>query len=350
MYLFILNSIFAYITMSSKYIEELIADSGHFGCNDFANLTPIIISNLNPPSSSPSMFYFGSIKYVHFVVKITIYEKSLLERIQKNKSTLITYDLNEKIIKRLKKDIIEKNKSLGIIECFYTKICNTSIKRLYETKHGEYLIGKIYNPHRSYHDKYSIIVMERCHETLQDFLLRVQNMPFMLKILKSMLFQITHTLYVLQTLYPKYSHRDLHQQNIMIKYDNLFIQDTISITQYIKMNIEGMEYYIPYFGVIPKIIDFEHNYIPTIGISDDEPLFKELNKFPEITTDTSYLFEMIKQSIWDKMESGTKSLLTIIFGDINMSYLDIIKKDIFDEYRQRVDMRNVMHELANVDA
>ncbi len=108
-------------------------------------------------------------------------------------------------------------------------------------------------------NKCSFLFLEMCDLNLTVFLEKYIENSINYEIFKSILFQIIFTIYVITKIYPGFHHYDLHTDNIMLKID-----DNVDLNElkYIEYTVENKKYYLPYFGITIRIIDFENAAIP----------------------------------------------------------------------------------------
>lgn len=109
-------------------------------------------------------------------------------------------------------------------------------------------------------NKCTFLVMEQCDITLSDFLVRYVDMPINFDILRTILFRVIFTLWMIKKIYPQFHHYDLHIDNILLKIEK-YIPD-----QYIQHIVGKTNFYLPDYGITPKIIDFEYAVIPEANI------------------------------------------------------------------------------------
>lgn len=114
-------------------------------------------------------------------------------------------------------------------------------------------------------DVVNMTALERCNITFYSVLLSYYDSPSEFVQMKSFLFMIIYTLYQLNRIYPGFMHNDLHVNNIMFKYDDGFRLD-VQKMQTLKFHVDNTVYSTPYFGIIPKIIDFGLASVPSRGI------------------------------------------------------------------------------------
>jgi len=126
------------------------------------------------------------------------------------------------------------------------------------------------------HDKISYIVLDRCDITFGDLIEGIKDSPIDIAIIKSLLFQIVHTLFVITRVYPEFRHGDLHANNVMIKYNDS-LNFNLARPEFRLFRVNGKDYYVPYFGMTAKIIDFGYSTLPEENIvsvaTDDKGLY-----------------------------------------------------------------------------
>lgn len=111
----------------------------------------------------------------------------------------------------------------------------------------------------------AIEIMEECDMSLTSFINSYRDTPADFIQLKSVLFMVIYTLYRIQKKYPGFRHNDLHTDNVMIKIDREFDWKHTKPRFLVFMD-DGVKYTVPYFGYVPKIIDFGFSEIPELGI------------------------------------------------------------------------------------
>lgn len=105
-------------------------------------------------------------------------------------------------------------------------------------------------------------VMEYCDMTLAQYLSGYHDTYVEFMIFKSILFMVIYTMYQIRKIYPQFRHNDLHTDNIMLKLDPNFVFDPTK-PEFLVFNDDVLgKYTIPYYGMIPKIIDFGFSVIP----------------------------------------------------------------------------------------
>ncbi len=114
-------------------------------------------------------------------------------------------------------------------------------------------------------NKIAVTVLETCEMSLAELFDGYLDTPAEFIQFKSIMFMIIYTLYKIQQKYPKFRHNDLHTNNIMIQLDPSFKWHHDK-PRFLVFVDNGTTYTIPYFGYVPKIIDFGFAEIPEIGV------------------------------------------------------------------------------------
>jgi hypothetical protein len=146
----------------------------------------------------------------------------------------------------------------------------------------------------------SFIFLEECQYTFDDYLKRYQETPINLAIARSFIFQIIYTLFAIKQIFPGFQHGDLHSNNVMLKINNAYHYS--GKTKFILFKVDDIEFYVPYFGILVKIIDYERSVIynnnsdkrlPENGIVSTI-VFDEVSQFRRHDCDILMLFHDIE--------------------------------------------------------
>lgn len=105
-------------------------------------------------------------------------------------------------------------------------------------------------------------VMERCDMSFVSYLSTYHDTYVEFMIFKSMFFMVVYTMYQIQKMYPGFHHYDLHTENVMIKIDRDFVFNPSKPTFLVFNDDKVGTFTIPYYGVMPRIIDFGFAVIP----------------------------------------------------------------------------------------
>lgn len=252
-----------------------------FTCKSLKPFTKIVDAVLKWGGISESMFTMCTHKNVQFLVKIYFHHKSsrelYVEPLGMNPS-----DAEIKILQIFKKNIIDKNYTPCILELAAYKTCKgvlsmvnkeldcteiirSPIKSTIDEIHYKFCLYGREIENDLAHDMVSYAVMELCEWPFYYIISRSLGTVADEAIFISLLFQLIHALYVINRIYPKFRHRDLHTGNVMLKVDNDFVFD-LNNPQVLVLQAEGKKFYVPFFGIYVKIIDFGFSILPEENI------------------------------------------------------------------------------------
>lgn len=251
-----------------------------FDCNNIHIFAKHVIAILPYTGVSMSKFYMCEANGVRFLTKLSFYRKTPPELYDSNKETssIPPVDAELKIMRKLNNHIIKKNVSPCILELVAFRICTNLMKMISDEKCNEVykdnFENSIVNTICSYkemvkndlaHDKCAFLVLEKCDISLEDFIKYMIGYPSQIELFRSIIFQIIYTLRSIQIIYPDFRHNDLHSENIMLKFDQSYKYDHNNPKYILYISQDG-EFYVPYFGIIPKIIDFGFSSLPEENI------------------------------------------------------------------------------------
>jgi serine/threonine protein kinase len=306
----------------SGVVTQKITAGNLFDCSNLADFIASIVQVLPFKGISMSRFYDCDIDGVRFLTKLCFYRKSAPELYgKKSKNTLPHTDAEINILRVFKKRFTDRNITPCILELVYYKVCNSLSKITPRNKVCEQLVleYKDYGPAEDVaqtickhadlvhnglaHDKCAFLVLDKCDITLDTYLQRSVNTPISTAVFKSLLFQIIYTLYAINKVYPKFRHYDLHTENIMLKFDPTY-KFKATNQKFLVFTIDGEKYYMPYFGIIPKIIDFGFSSLPEEGIVSNavedraQMYFRSQN---DLLLLFHWIYHILKQSGGDKL-------------------------------------------------
>lgn len=301
-----------------------------FDCKDITVFTKTIVSILPYEGESKSLFCICEYNGNRFLVKLCLYYKPPIDIYGQTQGLMHPADAEISILKVLKKDITDKNLSACILESIYTQTCEGIIDTVSRNcdKYNNDILGKVckyidFVNSGLAQDKYAYIVLDACNISLYDFLKQYTPTAIGFAILKSIIFSLTHAFYVIGKIFPGFHHSDLHSRNVMLKYDSKYIFDMHN-PMYLVFEICGAVYTVPYFGIIPKIIDFDRATIPEKNI--ESMLYKDaLHKFYRARNDLLILFNSIYVLARDSHVDELLSLLDTTGSYINYDAVDISK-------------------------
>jgi serine/threonine protein kinase len=336
-----------------------------FGCTDLADFTSMVVEELKYRGISHSRFYLCDVENVNFLTKLSFYKKSPPELYAR--TTLMNHiDTEIEILSLLRETVIDAGVSPCIVEILYENRCTGAtnyIKKFKERLRAESECSEteckdnvltpasvgVYELFEKYiHmvnsgiavDKWAFIVLEQCDITLEEYLKHRIGTPVAVEIFKTIMFQIIYTIYALTKMYPTFKHNDLHTENVMLKIDHGY---RWSKRAFMKFTVNGNDYYIPYFGITVKIIDFGFSTISELGIVsnviDDLAIM-----FYRHDNDMLTLFHWINRTVlkFPTYDNDVDKLLRKL--DPSGSYLDrtanvpapsvkeMISSDVFDYY------------------
>jgi hypothetical protein len=99
----------------------------------------------------------------------------------------------------------------------------------------------------------TFIMIEEGHINFYDYCCKAST-HIDVWVIKTVVWMILYTLNLIKGKYPKFLHGDLFTRNIILYMDFEFIEkDRLGECYYLQLG----DYYVPYVGIIPKLIDFE---------------------------------------------------------------------------------------------
>lgn len=340
-----------------------------FDCSDIHNFTSTIVEVLPFFGYSKPHFYTCEVQGVRFLTKMCLYRKSISELyVKSGKNVIPQNDAEVRILQLFKKKFIERGITPCILELEYVKICEDMSKLipdedtcnrltldmrvtpeeeplLHICKHADLIKRGLAN------NKCSFLVLERCDISIDIYLQRNINMPVSVTIFKSIIFMIIYTLFAITRTYPGFHHYDLHTGNIMLKFDRNY-KFKPNKPMFLVFQFDGEEYHVPYFGIIPKIIDFGFSVVPEEGIISDVTEDKNI-MFTRIDNDVILLFHHIYHIVdmygADRLEwidkifralDPTRSYVHFYTEYIRKieselpTYEDMIKNKVFNDYKK----------------
>lgn len=262
-------------------------------CNKLDVFMNSIVGEFDFRGSSGNLFYKCNYKNVDYFIKLCFYRMTTLEYsgcVSGNNKQIT--DTEILILQELEQNILSNNYTDGVIKLYHVTTCNDiTVGMPEDCDYTQYdgikksllsiLCMYANSVRRGFaYDKISFMHIEQCHTTLHNYISKEFDTSLDFKIFKSILFHIIYTLYCINTLYPGFVHNDLHCDNILIKIDDQFDFDVSNI-QYCQYNILNNKYYVPYYGITPKIIDFGLSSMPskniTSIINDDKKMKSNYN-------------------------------------------------------------------------
>ncbi len=270
-----------------------------FNCTDLSMFVESILQELPFDGSSGSKFYACRIKGVSFLTKMCFYKKSCAQ-IYTDTKNLSQTDVEIQILTHFKERFIDTNVTPCIIELIGYKVCDGMLKNppLPRKEHLS-ITADLKNMMSAHSDMVSIgvaldrcafLVLDRCDITFDLFMRRNQT-PVDRDLFKGQIFMVLYTLYVITKIYPNFKHNDLHTKNVMMKFEPGYVHDPARMIYY-AFPVKGKLLYVPYYGVIPKIIDFGFAVLPEkdiISVAVDDKVSMYYSTGP----DYAYLFRAL---------------------------------------------------------
>ena len=314
-----------------------------FNCSDLTTFTHSIIKQMAVYGVSQSKFYIcsyfnptaGVSGNNYFLTKVYFYHKTPKELYSDKPSAGLAYADAEIKILELLRDFIDRGVTPCILRMDYHKICTASknqvtcSRSLIRDDPSEINLCEYLNMVNSglAHDKYAFLVLEMCDITLNTYLHNIVDAPIGVAIFKSIIFQIIHAFYVIKRKYPGFRHCDLHTDNVMISIDHDFKYDARD-QRYVCFVIDGVKYYLPYFGVTPKIIDFGYAIIPSAGIVSNI-VDDRIIMFKRSQNDILLLFHHINHTLETHPKKNLRRIKDLMRAlEPNMSYTHYITENV----------------------
>lgn len=355
--------------MAHIAISKKVEASNIFNCNDLQPFIDSVQTILRYPGQSGSRFFMCEHEGYKFLTKFCIYKKYYSDLAEVNQTgTVQPTDAEIRILRIFKEKFIETNITPCIIELIYNKICEKMSKITPNYSRCEYLIihdwqtpkdeiehmicdyTNLVNNGLAF-DKCAFLVLEKCDITLGDYINKSINTPVSLAVFKSLMFQIIYTIYAISTVYPKFRHGDFHADNIVLMFDPMY-KFKFTNPKCLIYHIDDNVYSVPYFGIIPKIIDFERATLPEEGINNAF-LSDKWAKYYAIDNDLlilyHFIYNVVSHAGTDKLGRVDKILSSLdpdrMYTHLNPEYIrkherevptykQMATNKIFDEYKQ----------------
>jgi serine/threonine protein kinase len=242
-----------------------------FDCSSIKNFAGSIVEELNYRGISMSRFYLCRIDDSKFLTKLSFYKKSPPE-LYKRTNRMNHIDTEIAILSLLREKVIDAGVAPGVVEILYERRCTGVVKYSSDHSVSNPITHNLYDTFKNYthmiergiaEDKWAFIVLEQCDITLEEYLRHRIGTPVAVEIFKTLMFQIIYTVHAINQVLPSFKHNDLHTENIMLKIDHGY---RWSKRAFLKYTVAGTDFYMPYFGIIVKIIDFGFSSVSDLGI------------------------------------------------------------------------------------
>lgn len=241
-------------------------------CKDLAKLSSVLDVQLRVTSLSGARVWLCKYDNSSFILKV-------IQR-KNGKPSKYTDEVTAELemLKYIKKHIIDTGASPCFIELLYDATCEPA--RL--STDDSAVAGKSINYQKLYSDfvayqqrhqdgkmgrRVSLIALEYAQISLNQYLNWVVDDALGEMNVRVFLFMIIHALRVLEIGLPETRHRDLHPDNIMIK----FVADwSVPVDgSYNVFTIGDESWIVPFYGAFPKIIDFGGIISPELGMRSE---------------------------------------------------------------------------------
>lgn len=356
-----------------------------FSCDNIDEFVKSIKQVLHYRGYSESKFFLCEMNGVEFLTKLSFYKKTTPEIYSteniSNKDLIAVnpHDAEIGVLRILKKRIIDDNISPCVLELVYCVKCSNiskivpdqadcdkylnekPSKNIKEVVHNMFCKHNDLVKHGLAHIKFSFLVLEECDITFHDFMLKyIEDNPINYEIFRSLMFQIIYTIYAITHIYPEFRHADLHTENVMLKFDVDYKYDPMN-GKFLLFYVDGVKYYIPYFGIICKVIDFGFASIPEENIvsfaSEDKQIMfmrtkNDLLFFMYDIFDTAGKNPSIGDFLMEIEPNETFKHYNTSYISRNESkipsYTQMIQNKVFNVYkRTNVPQDHIHHEYAS---
>lgn len=379
--------------MSYGVVARKITAAELFNCADLSLFVASIVQVLPFTGQSDAYLFICELDGIRFLVKMVFYRKSepeIYDRLPRG--VMHQIDAEIQIMQVLRDTIIARRVTPCLIDLVYYKICDNLDG---VTPHAS-VCEKLSITRRSYaadetidralcenanhvanglaYNRCAFLVMDKCDITLSAYIDKSLNTPVSLSIFKSLMFQIVYTVYALNKIYPGFRHYDLHIDNVMLKFDQSY-KFRLTNPKFLIYKVNGEQYAVPYFGILPKIIDFGFSVLPEKGITSD--FVADRRHRPSRTEhDLILLFYWIytmasknetKADKVDKLLQYLEPNRTYVHHNANYirkifniipTYEDMVQNKVWDEYKKYKPEKSQIYEeytpaeeivLENVD-
>lgn len=261
-------------------VDKLIDCADLYG--SIAKIATSVVSN--PSNFGSPLVLRCRADGVVFILKIMEYTK--IDQITKPKSGKCEYlnapDNEVRTLRLLRERVIRKGITPCIIELLSAKVCENSLGQadsfkdtlLTDVTGVDYVVQRRISRIWSFHvngvaeNRVCIAAYEECQWTLGSYLYYVRDDAIGETVIRAILWMLLWTLYVLDREFPGFDHHDLHVANIMIWTDRQYtLKDGIKYLEF--RRDDDHIYYVPFMGILPKIIDFEDAAVPSEGFQSN---------------------------------------------------------------------------------
>ncbi len=329
----------------SAIVSQKIIAKDIFQCGDINKFAATILQVLDYKGVSLSNFYLCELDGIRFLTKLSFYLKSMPE-IYNNaplaEGLLSTVDTEVKSLQLLRAEVINKGVSPGIVELVYHNKCESiTVPDKSSPLYAHF--NNISSDHKKLMEAgladtgLVFIVLERCDVTIDTFSSHAHDNPVSIAIMRSLIFQIVYTLHALRTMYPGFKHNDLHSSNVMLRVDTGFAYSA-SRPKYMKYTVGTTSYFVPYFGIVTKIIDFAFAQFPSVGIKSSftaDPIGMYSRTSDDLDLLLKDLLEKAPKGIQDMLEKVMKAGAGVGSGADTYDYERILAT--YSDYEMQIE-------------
>lgn len=334
-----------------------------FDCEDITAFTRTIESVIPTRSYSNSKFYICNVNGNKFLTKLMFYRTPAPELYGKrDKTHLKQADAEIKILDILNKRIVDQGVSPCVLEMIHYQKCSTvrltprNCELMQADKRSTTPETDVVNTFCRYKElvqaglaapKCVFVVLDICDMSFDAYLRTSLNTPISILIFKSLLFQVLYTMHAIEKYLPGFKHNDLHTDNIMIKFDH---NPHVSQFAHLLFTDGNDSWRVPYFNMIPKIIDFGFSVAPTEGIYsdiiDDRVMMFRRESTPDVIELFHWIYNVTYMYNRDRLQTINDILSTLepsecyitenYFQDVKRVKTatpgDMIRSSVFIEY------------------
>lgn len=355
-----------------------------FNCTDLSQFIASIKQSLPFRGYSMSRFYLCEHNGLQFLTKMAFYNKTAPELYLKSNPELLSHiDAEISILRVFNEKFTEGGITPCVIELIYSQICEglsaltpaedicSHLLPNYDTiTPSDNVEQSLCNQKNLVdeglaYDKIAFLVLDKCDQSLSQWLRGYSGSPVSFALLKSILFMILHAFVMFRRAYPGFIHYDLHDDNILLKIDNDYVFDPHN-PRFLLFPVDGATYAVPYFGIIPKIIDFGFSSLPEKNLVSNVVADKIQMYFRADHDIILLLYWIRKQLITANVQNAAAvfSLLAELdptgvhkhyntktirkMHDKILSYEDMLKLPVWDIYRKHVPSKYVWREYNSI--
>lgn len=257
-----------------------------FNCKTLQPFIRTIVARLPYRGITNSKFFICKLGGVRFFTKLSFYAKTELDYYNiQTKDTEHPVDAELSIMEIFRDEFLRTRATPCIVELLYARKCK-SLRSLIPVADycAELLTARADTIEKAtlrdfctiraaiaagtMYPQCAWVVMEHMDLTLQQYVSATVFTAPALAVFKSLLFGVIYALFIIHSKYPQFRHYDLHTDNVMLTVD-VSAASAAATPQYIEYHCRAAglgTYYIPYYGITPKIIDFGMSALPERGI------------------------------------------------------------------------------------